>query len=144
MVMCHHGARSMQVAMYLIQNGFARVFNLSGGIDAWSRDVDPAVLRQVVGGPIERGEQIDPIAVEPGRIQARAIDRRRLRIVELSRLEHKARSRCRREHPRPDRQDLRVQLRRIVEAAKGHVAVASHWRLGSRLRRRKDRLVGQE
>ena len=42
-VMCHHGARSMQVAMYLIQNGFARVFNLSGGIDAWSRDVDPAV-----------------------------------------------------------------------------------------------------
>jgi rhodanese-related sulfurtransferase len=33
----------MQVAMYLIQNGFARVYNLSGGIDAWSRDVDPTV-----------------------------------------------------------------------------------------------------
>ena len=42
-VMCHHGARSMRVAMYLVQNGFARVYNLSGGIDAWSRDVDPAV-----------------------------------------------------------------------------------------------------
>ena len=36
-------ARCIPVAMYLVQNGFARVYNLSGGIDAWSRDVDPAV-----------------------------------------------------------------------------------------------------
>lgn len=41
--LCHHGARSMQVAMFLEHQGFADVCNLSGGIDAWSRQVDPAV-----------------------------------------------------------------------------------------------------
>ena len=40
---CHHGGRSMQVAMYLEKQGFKRVHNLVGGIDAWSRTVDPAV-----------------------------------------------------------------------------------------------------
>ncbi len=40
---CHHGARSMQVAMFLEKQGFSRVHNLQGGIDAWSRTVDPAV-----------------------------------------------------------------------------------------------------
>ena len=40
---CHHGGRSMQVAMFLEKNGFKRVHNLVGGIDAWSRSVDPAV-----------------------------------------------------------------------------------------------------
>ncbi|HYA34216.1 MAG TPA: rhodanese-like domain-containing protein, partial [Candidatus Binataceae bacterium] len=35
-VMCHHGVRSAQVAMYLARNGFDRVSNLSGGIEAWS------------------------------------------------------------------------------------------------------------
>ena len=40
---CHHGARSMQVAMFLEKQGFKRVHNLVGGIDAWSRTVDPAV-----------------------------------------------------------------------------------------------------
>ncbi|MCD6041548.1 MAG: Rhodanese-like protein [Burkholderiales bacterium] len=40
---CHHGARSMQVAMFLEKNGFAEVHNLQGGVDAWSRTVDPAV-----------------------------------------------------------------------------------------------------
>jgi rhodanese-related sulfurtransferase len=40
---CHHGGRSMQVAMFLEKNGFKRVHNLVGGIDAWSRTVDPAV-----------------------------------------------------------------------------------------------------
>ena len=40
---CHHGGRSMQVAMFLEQQGFKRVHNLVGGIDAWSRTVDPAV-----------------------------------------------------------------------------------------------------
>ena len=40
---CHHGGRSMQVAMFLEKNGFTRVHNLVGGIDAWSRTVDPAV-----------------------------------------------------------------------------------------------------
>lgn len=40
---CHHGGRSMQVAMFLEKNGFARVHNLAGGVDAWSRTVDPSV-----------------------------------------------------------------------------------------------------
>jgi len=40
---CHHGGRSMQVAMFLEKQGFKRVHNLVGGIDAWSRSVDPAV-----------------------------------------------------------------------------------------------------
>jgi rhodanese-related sulfurtransferase len=40
---CHHGGRSMQVAMFLQKQGFKRVHNLVGGIDAWSRTVDPAV-----------------------------------------------------------------------------------------------------
>jgi rhodanese-related sulfurtransferase len=40
---CHHGARSQQVALYLERNGFSKVHNLQGGVDAWSRTVDPAV-----------------------------------------------------------------------------------------------------
>ena len=40
---CHRGGRSMQVAMFLERQGFKRVHNLQGGIDAWSRTVDPAV-----------------------------------------------------------------------------------------------------
>jgi rhodanese-related sulfurtransferase len=40
---CHHGGRSMQVAMFLEKQGFKRVHNLMGGIDAWSRTVDPSV-----------------------------------------------------------------------------------------------------
>lgn len=42
-VICHHGVRSRQVAQYLVQRGFKQVFNLSGGIDAWSRDVDTSI-----------------------------------------------------------------------------------------------------
>lgn len=42
-VVCHHGARSFQVALFLERNGFHSVHNLSGGIDAWSHDVDPAM-----------------------------------------------------------------------------------------------------
>ena len=40
---CHHGGRSQQVAMFLEKNGFARMHNLQGGLDAWSRSVDPTV-----------------------------------------------------------------------------------------------------
>lgn len=40
---CHHGGRSMQVALFLERQGFSNVFNLAGGINAWSRDVDPSV-----------------------------------------------------------------------------------------------------
>ncbi len=42
-VMCHSGGRSAQVATYLSQQGFASVFNLDGGIQAWSRSVDPTI-----------------------------------------------------------------------------------------------------
>ncbi len=41
--LCHHGMRSLQVANYLAQNGFYQVVNLQGGIDAWSRQIDPSV-----------------------------------------------------------------------------------------------------
>ena len=44
-LLCHHGGRSAQVAQWLARNGFERVHNLAGGIDAWSRLVDPAVPR---------------------------------------------------------------------------------------------------
>lgn len=42
---CHHGGRSMQVAMFLEQRGFGRVSNLTGGMDAWSREIDPDIPR---------------------------------------------------------------------------------------------------
>ena len=41
--LCHHGARSAQVAHFLIQNGFTAVVNIHGGIDAWSQQRDPGV-----------------------------------------------------------------------------------------------------
>jgi rhodanese-related sulfurtransferase len=44
-VVCHHGIRSAQVAIYLARMGFERVINLAGGIDAWSVAADPAVPR---------------------------------------------------------------------------------------------------
>jgi len=40
---CHHGGRSAQVAMFLEKAGYAKVHNLVGGVDAWSRTVDPTV-----------------------------------------------------------------------------------------------------
>jgi rhodanese-related sulfurtransferase len=40
---CHHGARSLQVAAFLERNGFTRVTNLTGGIHAWAVQVDPAM-----------------------------------------------------------------------------------------------------
>ncbi len=42
---CHHGARSMQVAAYLERNGFARMTNLTGGMHAWAVQVDPAMAK---------------------------------------------------------------------------------------------------
>jgi len=44
-VYCHHGVRSAAVADYLRRLGFARVRNLSGGLDAWARAVEPAMRR---------------------------------------------------------------------------------------------------
>ncbi|MGI9134216.1 MAG: rhodanese-like domain-containing protein [Rhodoferax sp.] len=43
--LCHHGARSMQVANFLHSQGFAQVANIAGGIDAWATDLDPRVAR---------------------------------------------------------------------------------------------------
>lgn len=40
-VMCHHGGRSAQVMMWLREQGFDQATNLSGGIDAWARRIDP-------------------------------------------------------------------------------------------------------
>jgi rhodanese-related sulfurtransferase len=37
---CHHGVRSYQVAAYLEANGFSDVINLTGGIHAWSLEID--------------------------------------------------------------------------------------------------------
>lgn len=42
---CHHGARSAQVALFLEHRGFQRVYNLAGGIDAWTREVDATIPR---------------------------------------------------------------------------------------------------
>lgn len=42
-LICHHGARSFQVGVFLEQRGFGRLYNLQGGVDAWARTVDPAM-----------------------------------------------------------------------------------------------------
>jgi rhodanese-related sulfurtransferase len=44
-VLCHHGARSLSVAMWLREQGFTHAQSLAGGIDAWSRSIDPEVPR---------------------------------------------------------------------------------------------------
>ena len=41
--LCHHGARSLRVAAFLQHNGFEQLANITGGIDAWSHENDPAV-----------------------------------------------------------------------------------------------------
>jgi adenylyltransferase/sulfurtransferase len=42
---CHHGMRSADAAGFLLQQGYTKVKNLVGGIDAWSIQVDPNVPR---------------------------------------------------------------------------------------------------
>jgi rhodanese-related sulfurtransferase len=42
-VICHHGVRSMNVTAWLRQQGLADVQSLRGGIDRWSREIDPKV-----------------------------------------------------------------------------------------------------
>lgn len=44
-VHCHHGGRSLQVAQWLLAQGFQRVQNMTGGIDAWSQRIDRNVPR---------------------------------------------------------------------------------------------------
>lgn len=40
-VICHHGVRSFHVARFLEHNGLTNVINLTGGVDAWAKEVDP-------------------------------------------------------------------------------------------------------
>ena len=42
-VYCHHGVRSLNVTAWLRQQGFEKAQSMAGGIDAWSRRVDPKV-----------------------------------------------------------------------------------------------------
>ena len=42
---CHHGVRSMNVAVWLRNQGFENAQSLRGGIDAWSAEIDPTVPR---------------------------------------------------------------------------------------------------
>src|SRR5437868_3198518 len=44
-VYCHHGVRSLSGAAILAQAGHENVASLAGGIDAWSRFIDPSVAR---------------------------------------------------------------------------------------------------
>jgi len=42
---CHHGGRSQAAAEHFAGLGFTNLHNLAGGIDAWSREIDPSVPR---------------------------------------------------------------------------------------------------
>ena len=44
-VYCHHGNRSAFAVQFLKNQGFERILNLAGGIDQWSREIDPKVPR---------------------------------------------------------------------------------------------------
>jgi rhodanese-related sulfurtransferase len=45
LVLCHHGVRSLQVVAWLRQCGLNNCYSVAGGIDRWSREVDPAIPR---------------------------------------------------------------------------------------------------
>ena len=63
-VHCHLGVRSMQVAHWLRQQGFARAQSMAGGIESWSQQIDTAVPRYELGfeglSPLEAAED-DPV-----------------------------------------------------------------------------------
>jgi len=42
---CHHGMRSRQAAEQFLREGFKHVYNVTGGIDAWSQEIDPTTRR---------------------------------------------------------------------------------------------------
>ena len=44
-IYCHHGIRSHHAGRFLLEQGFQNVFNLTGGIDRWSMEVDPLAPR---------------------------------------------------------------------------------------------------
>ncbi len=41
--LCHHGIRSLQVVAFLERQGYEQLYNIAGGIDAWSQEVDSSV-----------------------------------------------------------------------------------------------------
>jgi rhodanese-related sulfurtransferase len=44
-IFCHHGMRSLRAAMFLRSHGIENAYSMTGGIDRWSREIDPAVPR---------------------------------------------------------------------------------------------------
>lgn len=45
LVLCHHGVRSLQVVSWLREHGVENCASVTGGIDRWSREIDPSVPR---------------------------------------------------------------------------------------------------
>jgi len=45
LVLCHHGVRSLQVVAWLRAQGIEKCYSVTGGIDRWSRELDPSVTR---------------------------------------------------------------------------------------------------
>jgi rhodanese-related sulfurtransferase len=45
LVLCHHGVRSLQVVAWLRERGLDNCYSVAGGIDRWSREIDPAIPR---------------------------------------------------------------------------------------------------
>lgn len=45
LILCHHGVRSMNVTVWMRNQGFEKAQSVRGGIDAWSREVDTAIAR---------------------------------------------------------------------------------------------------
>ncbi len=45
LIHCHHGGRSLRVTQYLRANGFDRVSNVAGGIQAWADEIEPGMPR---------------------------------------------------------------------------------------------------
>lgn len=45
LLLCHHGVRSLQVVNWLRAQGIENCYSVAGGIDRWSREIDPAIPR---------------------------------------------------------------------------------------------------
>jgi rhodanese-related sulfurtransferase len=45
LVLCHHGVRSLQVVLWLREQGLENCYSVAGGIDRWSRELDPGIPR---------------------------------------------------------------------------------------------------
>ncbi|WP_206208761.1 rhodanese-like domain-containing protein [Vogesella mureinivorans] len=43
--LCHHGVSSARAAEHFRGQGFRKLFNVEGGIEAWSQQIDPSVPR---------------------------------------------------------------------------------------------------